>query len=234
MTNLLGTARDSEDLRTQLRQIQEGTSNIARETSAALKKLESLPPSNPNELAARKVQMSKLKGEFQTALQQLQAASQIALGKERDTLKKVRADNDVTRKPAVGREPQPYAPQDEERAPLFGDDHHQQRMLDQQVDFNTGLIHEREEAIREIEAAMTEVNEIYKDLNVLVIEQGERLDTIEDNMASADERVQEGVVQLKSAQKYQKSAKKKICCLLVIVAIIAAVMVLILLEVLKK
>ena len=82
------------------------------------------------------------------------------------------------------------------------DEHERQRaqQFDQQVDFNTNLIIEREDAIAEIERTMygdsivgvshysfafvqvfsmhrREVNEIYGDLNALVIEQGERLGT---------------------------------------------------------
>ena len=41
-----------------------------------------------------------------------------------------------------------------ERAPLVDVDREQQRQLDQQLDFNTNIIVEREEAIREIESAM--------------------------------------------------------------------------------
>ena len=50
--------------------------------------------------------------------------------------------------------PQLSAWQRRERAPLVDPEREHQRQLDQQIDFNTNIIVEREEAIREIESAM--------------------------------------------------------------------------------
>ena len=43
------------------------------------------------------------------------------------------------------------------------------------MQFNQAMIREREEGMKEIEATMTEVNEIFRDLSTLVHEQGSQL-----------------------------------------------------------
>lgn len=45
-------------------------------------------------------------------------------------------------------------------------------MLDDEIAFNEALIEEREQGIKEIQHQISEVNEIFKDLAVLVHEQG--------------------------------------------------------------
>lgn len=45
-------------------------------------------------------------------------------------------------------------------------------MLDNEIAFNEAIIEEREQGIKEIQQQISEVNEIFKDLAVLVHEQG--------------------------------------------------------------
>lgn len=45
-------------------------------------------------------------------------------------------------------------------------------MLDTEIAFNEAIIEEREQGIKEIQQQISEVNEIFKDLAVLVHEQG--------------------------------------------------------------
>ena len=45
-------------------------------------------------------------------------------------------------------------------------------LLDNEIAFNEAMIEEREQGIREVEEQIGQVNEIFKDLTVLVHEQG--------------------------------------------------------------
>lgn len=45
-------------------------------------------------------------------------------------------------------------------------------LLDNEITFNEAIIEEREQGIKEIQEQISEVNEIFKDLAVLVHEQG--------------------------------------------------------------
>merc|ERR1712166_603168 len=99
--------------------------------------------------------------------------------------------------------------------------------MDNQIDYSSSIIADREEAIKEIEGTMTEVNEIYRDLSTLVVEQGSQLDNIEANMSSADSSVVSGTEQLGTASRYQKKSRNKLCCMLILVSVVAAVIVII-------
>jgi syntaxin 16 len=62
-------------------------------------------------------------------------------------------------------------------------------------------------------------------LAVLVIDQGTILDRIDYNMEVAVDRVDQGVVQLEKARKYQKASRPLTCsCFLVVVIVILIIM----------
>ena len=68
---------------------------------------------------------------------------------------------------------------------------------------------------------MSELAGIFKEIQVLVIDQGTILDRIDYNMEVAVDRVDEGVVQLEKARKYQKASRPMKCiCVLVIIIIV--------------
>jgi hypothetical protein len=61
-----------------------------------------------------------------------------------------------------------------EQQPLLSDIEHrlqQQRILDNEIQFNDMLIAEREDEIQEIEQGIAELNEIFRDLGTIVTEQ---------------------------------------------------------------
>jgi len=106
--------------------------------------------------------------------------------------------------------------------------------IENEREFNDALIHDREMGIKQIESAVSEVNEIFTDLANLVHEQGFMIDNIESNIESTAVQTQDGVVQLQKASQHQKSARSKMCILAIILVVIAAVLTLILVVTLKK
>ncbi|CAL5330363.1 unnamed protein product [Camellia sinensis] len=58
-------------------------------------------------------------------------------------------------------------------------------MLENDIVFNEYIIEEREQGIEEIQQQIGEVNEIFKDLAVLVHEQGVMIDDISSNIESS-------------------------------------------------
>ncbi|KAL8562280.1 hypothetical protein ACOMHN_037236 [Nucella lapillus] len=74
-------------------------------------------------------------------------------------------------------------------------------------------LEERHKDILALEKSVTEVNGLFKDLNLMVTQQGETLDNIERNVDQVEVHVQDGVVKLQTAVGLQsKSRKKKFCC----------------------
>eukprot|EP00744_Colponema_vietnamica_P010176 GILI01014409.1.p1 GENE.GILI01014409.1~~GILI01014409.1.p1 ORF type:complete len:255 (-),score=59.11 GILI01014409.1:105-869(-) len=61
------------------------------------------------------------------------------------------------------------------------------------------------EAVLEIEKAMRELYQMFCDLNVLVVEQGENMDTIETTVNKTTDMMQKGNQQLKDAKRHQRA-----------------------------
>ena len=77
-----------------------------------------------------------------------------------------------------------------------------------------------DEEITRIAKSIEELAQIFKELAVLVIDQGTILDRIDYNMEQVLEHTKEGIVQLEKAEAYQKSALP-LRCIIVLVILIA-------------
>ncbi|XP_033117505.1 syntaxin-12-like isoform X2 [Anneissia japonica] len=131
--------------------------------------------------------------------------------------------------------PKPHIPEDysNEHSSLIADNQRQEQFSQLQqheavIDFDNALIEDREERIRQIEGAMLDVNEIFRDLSAMVSEQGEMIDSIEANVDRADTNIESGNEQLVTASRYQKKARKKMCCIFVILIVVFGILGLIL------
>jgi syntaxin 7 len=115
--------------------------------------------------------------------------------------------------------------------------------LEGEREFQNAIIREREEGIKQIEATIHEVNEIFIDLATLVQEQAPMIgivadlllclctyhssqDNIESHIDSAVSSTSKGVAELRQAAAYQDSARTKMCCIILIVLVIVAIVVL--------
>ena len=117
----------------------------------------------------------------------------------------------------------------------FRNDPQQQQQLQQQdlhlasqseVDFQDTLIVERETSIRQIEQSVGELNELFRDVATMVREQGSNIDLIDANVEQTLTDTRGADTELRSASRYQKSARNKACCLLVILAVVLLIVVL--------
>ena len=80
-----------------------------------------------------------------------------------------------------------------------------QRVLKEQIDFNEGIIQERHEEIEKIYKDIVCINEIFKDLNKIVLEQGDSVIQMESNIDSTIKATESGVQLLKQAESYQNT-----------------------------
>ncbi|GMN57360.1 hypothetical protein TIFTF001_026473 [Ficus carica] len=78
-------------------------------------------------------------------------------------------------------------------------------MVGNEIAFNEAIIEEREQGIRDIEEQIGEANEIFKDLAVLVHEQGAVIDDIHSNIEDSSAAATQTRVQLAKASKSVKS-----------------------------
>ena len=158
----------------------------------------------------------KLAREFGAALSEFQVVQRSSLEKERASKAALEQESSSAQSPSADRAGQS-----------------QQQLLEEprlaqqsEVDYQEALIVEREGEIRQIEQSVGELNELFRDVAHIVREQGDVLDTIDANVENTVTDTRGADVELRSAARYQKSARSKACCLLLILAIVLIVVVL--------
>lgn len=97
-----------------------------------------------------------------------------------------------------------------------------------EVDIAEDVINERDQEITKIAESITELATIFKELAVLVIDQGTILDRIDYNMEQVVEQTEKGLVELEKAEAMQKSNRPMKCIgiLLVLIVLMTTILVL--------
>lgn len=94
---------------------------------------------------------------------------------------------------------------------------------------NTHKVEQREKEITAIVNSITELSTIFKDLAVLVVDQGTILDRIDYNLEQSSTHVERGRQQLEQGEKYQKKASRKLHCIGLFMLVILILFILVLL-----
>jgi syntaxin 16 len=96
------------------------------------------------------------------------------------------------------------------------------------VDDLTEAVQSRDQEISQIAQSIEELGSIFKELAVLVIDQGTILDRIDYNMEAVVEHTKTGIQQLERAERHQKSARpmKCIICLICTIGVLLIILVL--------
>jgi len=227
ISSMIGTNKDTSELRDKLHDVLESTRKLAKDTGEDIKKMANLDGGTQSDNRQRKQQQQKLNQQFIQTWQKFSDVAKTVMEKERATVTLARKashsihdDNPLLKSKAVD--------DDEEKQAFLAEDslkkQRQQQVLQNELEFNDTIIAEREEGIREIESTINEVNTIFRDLAELVNEQGQMIDNIENNISQTVVRTDQANQELVKASKYQKSARTKMCCLLLIILIVSAVL----------
>ncbi|XP_053393859.1 syntaxin-12-like isoform X2 [Mercenaria mercenaria] len=212
----IGTPQDSEEVRDRVHQVVHSTNTIAKDTNKDMQTLAHLPaPLNTQQARQFKMQKERLTEQFSDVLKNFQTVQRTAAEKERASISRARAASSSNYS-GFGDEPQ----DDQFSRPGYSQT---AQVLQMENDVDLEMIQERESAIKQLESDIMDVNQIFKDLGMLVHEQGEVLDSIEANVEHATIHVEEGNKQLSAAQNYQSKARRKKCCLIVVLLVILAI-----------
>jgi syntaxin 7 len=95
-------------------------------------------------------------------------------------------------------------------------------------ELHNSLIHDQAEGIKQIEQDMTDLNNVFVDVALLVKDQQQQFDRIDDNIEHTIESTTNGVTELQKAAAYQESSRKMKCCIFITILIIVAVIILVL------
>lgn len=215
MVNLLGTAQDSSDTKTELYQIQHYTQQLAKDTNHILKQLNDIPPpTSISDQRQQKVQKENLAELFSSALNEFQEVQRLAYSKEKDLIKKTKQIK-LPPPPGSGNNDH-FADRTQDQLIELQDNKQQLQQQRQQDFLALREAEEQEQAIRQLETDILNVNQIFKELGALVHDQGEIVDSIEAHVESTGAYVSDGNSQLKDAAMYTyKLRRKKFVCMAV-------------------
>lgn len=231
MVPLLGTAKDTVDLRDDLRNHVAQSRNLVHRIQSDLKEMIAHESHfDETEKARRKRITQKLTKDFQTWLSKFHTATKRSAELERSVPPPKPSQSSHQRSTFAN----PFASEpreDEEKVALLARERSAQFMqIENDRDFNEAVIEEREQGIQEIESAMREVNEIFKDLSTIVYDQGQMIENIESFVSSAVVNTTIGVEEIKRAEEHQSSANNKSYCVvgIVVLIVIAAIVIILL------
>ncbi|XP_039142309.1 syntaxin-22-like [Dioscorea cayenensis subsp. rotundata] len=224
LVNSIGTPKDTPDLRDKLHKTRLHVSQLVKDTSTRLKQASEIDHYS-QVTPSKKVADAKLARDFEAVLKEFQKLQRLA------------AERETAYVPFV---PQPASSQSAGEMDASGDRAHDQRallvesrrqeilQLDNEIVFNEAIIEEREQGIQEIQQQIGEVNEIFKDLAVLVHDQGIMIDDIDSNIENSSAATVQAKSQLSKAAKTQKSNSSLMCLLLVVIGVVLLIVIIIL------
>ncbi|KAL3497881.1 hypothetical protein ACH5RR_040613 [Cinchona calisaya] len=226
LVNALGTPKDTPELRDKLHKTRLHIGQLVKDTSAKLKQA-SETDHHAEVSASKKITDAKLAKDFQAVLKEFQKAQRLS------------AERETAYTPFVTQAVQPSSYTDHETDVTSGKSSEQQALLvesrrqevvllDNEIAFNEAIIEEREQGIQEIQQQIGEVNDIFKDLAVLVHEQGTMIDDIGSHVENAHAATAQGRSQLAKAAKTQRSNSSLMCLLLVIFGIVLLIVIIVL------
>ncbi|KAL3676841.1 hypothetical protein R1sor_026789 [Riccia sorocarpa] len=209
LVNTLGTPKDTPELREKLHKTRQHIGQLAKDTSAKLKAASELDQLTEVPVS-KKVGDAKLAKDFQAVLKEFQKAQRVS------------AERETAYAPFVPQaaQPQSYGSNEQEEEPdqrvVVEQTRQQLFQLENELVFNEAVIEERDREIIVIRDQIGEVNEIFKDLAVLLHEQGVMIDTIDSNIENSHAATTQANRQLSKAAKSQKSNNSLSCLLLII------------------
>lgn len=226
LVNTLGTPKDTPELREKLHKTRLHIGQLVKDTSAKLKQASDIDH-HVEVNASKKIADAKLAKDFQAVLKEFQKAQRLAA--ERETAytpfvpQAVLPSSYTANEISVSSDTSP-----EQRTLLVETKRQEVLLLDNEIGFNEAVIEERDQGIQEIQQQIGEVNEIFKDLAVLVHEQGALIDDIGANIEGAQASTTQGTTHLVKAAKTQRSNSSLACLLLVIFGIVLLIVVVVL------
>ncbi|XP_060179791.1 syntaxin-22-like isoform X2 [Lycium barbarum] len=226
LVNTLGTPKDTPELREKLHKTRVHIGQLVKDTSAKLKQI-SETDHHADVSASKKITDAKLAKDFQGVLKEFQKAQRLAA--ERETAYTPFIPQAVLPSSYTASEIDVASDQSQEQQALLVESRRQDVLhLDNEIAFNEAIIEERGQGIQDVQQQIGEVNEIFKDLAVLVHEQGTTIDDIGSNIENSHAATAQGRSQLAKAAKTQRSNSSLTCLLLVIFGIILLIVIIVL------
>jgi syntaxin 7 len=180
----IGQSKDNPELRQKIERLRGTMKTKAKEASEMLKKEERKLPNASSK---------KMADELKASTTKMQSLLEQAAQKERENILQIRRKSSVKNAMDMN----------------VNNDDIVLEMEESGDDVNAALVKERNAELKKVEEDMEGLAEVVSDLNSMVVEQGEALNTVENNINETKDNVKTAVVDLGSARSYQASARKK-------------------------
>lgn len=206
----LGTPSDTAELRERLHFTQQETNNTVTSSAKSIRQLSEIVRGSTQQ---DRLQLERLKRQLSEAVQRYGAVQK----KIADKSKSLLSSGDQKNPKQSPRTPFSDIADDEKIFNGGGEqwqNQSQSQDLSAITDEDLDQIRQKEEAIKQIESDMLDVNQIMKDLASIVYEQGHDIDSIEANLDTASSHVESANRQLAKASQHQRRARKVKCCLI--------------------
>nr|CAB3470058.1 unnamed protein product [Digitaria exilis] len=207
------TGGDARDVRERIRRARAEATRLVRNTARRLADPGAAADVGPN-----------LAADFQLVLGELQWVQTRIIEADHETAAARRAPPPILH-------PIPPLPQFNIADQQFGGIQMQQQMvesrrmqeltlLDNEIAYNEALVEEREREICKIQQEISEINEIFRDLAVLIHGQQGHVDAVESNIETAAVETRKGKEELSRAVLTQESNSSMKCLLLTVVGLV--------------
>lgn len=214
----IGTTTDTMELRDKMHQLQHYTNQLSKETSQKLIEVINLPNvTSASEQRMRKMHKDRLMNDFTMALSNFQLAQRQE--KDKEALTNYRPEN---------YDPfEDFKDQEDQLVSLDNTNGGTGGLMQAEDEMDVQLLEEREKSMCQLEADIMDVNQIFKELALLVHEQNDVVDSIEANVETAAINVEHGVERLHKARNYQSRTRRRKFCLMGVGLLVVLILVMI-------
>lgn len=217
---LLGSKRDGVNLRESLDLLQNRISDLDSAISVLIMNINKAMDPNSNLQVSERQLMQKER--LTSDYRDLHRSFRLALDSYKEKKKSIPIKTSTEETPLLEGDQKGVPEQQQQQ---------QQQLLQDQIEqtelqYHILLTEERNREIEQVAEGIREVNSIFKDLGTLVNQQGEQLDTVEENILELHGNTQQASRELHKAHEYQKRKGKWSCIILVVLSVIVLVIVL--------
>jgi len=211
----LGSSRDGDSLRRQLRAKREECTSLCKSTTQILKRIHVHPQD--------KVKYERLINQLNAIVTRCQKLIQESIQKER-VMPLLSSSGSRGSFPPIAQQQHQEDDRDEEERVFQSK---LKKLEAESMEVDAAIIQERNREMQQLEKELISLNEVFVDVAHMIQEQGEDITTIEQQTSSAAAYTEEGTTEIRKANEYQKSARKKLCCIAVLVTVILLVVVIV-------
>ncbi|KAI8362637.1 t-SNARE [Blakeslea trispora] len=224
LVGFIGGPKDTPELRSSLHDANNTTRDLVKDTTQDLKALASIKGLSKNR--QRHLRQQKLSKDFQSVVSQFQQLQRLSANKLRAYIDDSKATTVMLQNQLEATEEEI---EQEQQYAMTVDDRRQSQIeaMDHEIEYNELLISERENEILNIEHGITELNEIFRDMSMLVNEQESGIQSIYGNVLSIAQNTRQAADELVTASHYQRNARRNMCCFFLIISIVGSILALI-------